>query len=245
MSAKIVFEPHGFEPPDMRTRSSCSSPFAFWQRLLLSALAAAALAGCAAPGRAPLATASRSPTEARPKITQARIRPGLVVNVTVLVAGKKEIEEIGKRVPDSGALTLPLLGSLRVDDLALDTLSSQLTTAYQVYFVNPQVIVEFVRDDNREGLSPWGSVTVLGRVKKPGRISIPATRDLTLSGAIQQAGGFDTSAKDTAIRVTRRKPGGTVQTREINLRSVGAKGDVERDVVLQPDDVVFVPELIF
>jgi polysaccharide export outer membrane protein len=175
----------------------------------------------------------------------ARLRPGLVINVGVLVAGKKEIEAAGKRVTDKGTLVMPLLGSVPVRDLTLDELGQQLTTAYKEYFINPQVIVEFVRDDNKEGLSPWGSVTVLGRVKKPGKVGIPATCDLTLSAAIQQAGGFDTSAKETAIRITHRLPDGKLYAREVNLHSVGAQGLVEEDVMLEPDDVVYVPELVF
>jgi protein involved in polysaccharide export with SLBB domain len=175
----------------------------------------------------------------------ARLRPGLVINVNVLVSGKKEIEAVGKRITDKGTIAIPLLGTVIVNDLTLEDLSVQLTEAYKEYFVNPQVIVDFMRDDNKEGLSPWGNVTVLGRVKKPGRISLPATRDLTLSGAIQQAGGFDTSAKESAIRITRRLPGGGVKTWEIDLHSVGAKGRIEDDIILEPDDVVFVPELIF
>ena len=107
----------------------------------------------------------------------AQLRPGLVININVLVAGKKEIDSMGKRVTDKGTIGVPLLGTVGVNGLTLDDLSAKLTTAYAEYFMNPQVIVEFVRDDNREGLSPWGSVTVLGRVKKPGKIIIPATRD--------------------------------------------------------------------
>ena len=175
----------------------------------------------------------------------ARIRPGLVINVGVLVAGKKEIEATGKRVTDKGTIAMPLLGIVSVDGLSLDDLGLKLLAAYKEYFVNPQVMVEFVRDDNKEGLSPWGTVTVLGRVKKPGKISIPATRDLTLSAAIQQAGGFDTSAKETAIRITHRLPDGKLYTKEVNLHSVGAQGLVEEDVMLEPDDVVYVPELVF
>jgi len=175
----------------------------------------------------------------------AQLRPGLVININVLVAGKKEIDSMGKRVTDKGTIGVPLLGTVGVNGLTLDDLSAKLTTAYAEYFMNPQVIVEFVRDDNREGLSPWGSVTVLGRVKKPGKIIIPATRDLTLSAAIQQAGGFDTSAKENAIRVTRRRGDGSIQTREVDLRSVGAQGLVEEDIQLEPDDVVFVPEMVF
>lgn len=205
-----------------------------------------ALAGCLAPLPAPPSGAVRNPDAvAPPPAGEARLRAGLVVNVTVWVGGRKEIEETGKRISDNGTLTLPLLGTLKADDAPLEVLAQHLSAAYKEYFVNPQVIVEFVRDENREGLSPWGYVTVLGRVKKPGRVSIPATRDLTLSGAIQQAGGFDTSAKDTAIRVTRAAAGGQLHTRELNLRAVGAEGHVSQDIVLQADDVVFVPELVF
>jgi protein involved in polysaccharide export with SLBB domain len=204
------------------------------------------LAGCTAPRSATPAGAVRKPDPgAPPPVGEARLRAGLVVNVAVWVGGRKEIEEAGKRISDNGALTLPLLGTLQVEEAPLDTLGVRLSNAYKDYFVNPQVIVEFVRDDNREGLSPWGYVTVLGRVKKPGRVSIPATRDITLSGAIQQAGGYDTSAKDTAIRVTRRDANGQARTREIDLRAVGSEGKVAQDIVLQAEDVVFVPELVF
>ncbi len=175
----------------------------------------------------------------------ARLRPGLVINVNVLVSGKNEITATAKRISDKGTIAMPLLGTVQVSDQSLENFSAQLTSAYKEFFVNPQVIVEFVRDDNKEGLSPWGNVTVLGRVKKPGRISLPATRDLTLSGAIQQAGGYDTSAKENAIRITRKRPGGGVKTWEVDLRSVGAEGLIENDVLLEPDDVVFIPELIF
>jgi protein involved in polysaccharide export with SLBB domain len=175
----------------------------------------------------------------------AKLRPGLVINVNVLVAGKNEIAATGKRITDNGTIAMPLLGTVQVSDQSLESFSTQLTSAYKEFYVNPQVIVEFVRDDNKEGLSPWGNVTVLGRVKKPGRISLPATRDLTLSGAIQQAGGYDTSAKENAIRITRKRPGGGVKTWEVDLRSVGAQGLIENDVLLEPEDVVFIPELIF
>ena len=176
---------------------------------------------------------------------QALLRPGLVVSVSVVVGGKKEIDEVAKRISEKSVLTLPLLGPVTVGDMTLETLTERLVKDYREYFVNPQVVVEFVRDDNREGLSPWGYVTVLGRVKKPGRVSIPATRDMTVSGAIQLAGGFDTSAKDTAIRVTRRTSSGQTVTHEINLRAAGSQGRIEQDIVVLPDDVVFVPELIF
>jgi protein involved in polysaccharide export with SLBB domain len=86
---------------------------------------------------------------------------------------------------------------------------------------------------------------VLGRVKEPGRVAIPATRDLTVSGAIQQAGGFAPSAKDSAILVTRSLPDGKTESRTINLKAVGTAGRLEDDIILQAEDVVFVPEAMF
>jgi protein involved in polysaccharide export with SLBB domain len=179
------------------------------------------------------------------QMDSAKLRPGLVINVTVLVGGKNEITATSKRITDQGTIAMPLLGTVMAGDQTLENFSALLTTSYKEFYVDPQVIVEFVRDDNKEGLSPWGSVTVLGRVKKSGRISLPATRDMTLSGAIQQAGGYDTSAKESAIRITRKRPDGTVKTWEVDLHSVGAEGMIENDILLEPDDVVFVPELIF
>lgn len=182
---------------------------------------------------------------ARKPATQAVIRPGMMVNVTVTVAGRKEIEETGRRVAEDSTLTLPLLGPLPVGGETLGMLTDRLSLRYREYFVNPQVLVEFVRDEMPEGISPWGHVTVMGRVKRPGRVYIPPTRDLTVSLAIQQAGGFDTSARDTAILVSRREPDGQTVSRQINLRAVGRRGRTEDDIVLQPEDVVYVPELIF
>lgn len=174
-----------------------------------------------------------------------KLRPGLVVNMAVLVAGKKEIDEPGKRVSDGGTIVLPLLGELNVANLSLDELQGRLTERYRKYFVQPQVILDFARDVAEEGVSPWGFVTVLGRVEKPGRIPIPATRDMTVSGAIQKAGGFATSAKDNGILVTRSLPNGKTEARTINMRAVGAAGRLQEDIILEANDVVFVPEAMF
>ena len=214
-------------------------------------------AGCRTASNRPVTAVTPQPVPPRPAGdavvaagstaigTSTSIRSGLLLNIVVLVSGHKEVEETSKRVSDSGTVTLPMLGTVPVSGATLDELSRRLSLAYEAYYVKPQVIVEFVRDDAREGLSPWGYVTVLGRVKRPGRVAIPATRDLTVSGAIQQAGGFDTSAKDTEIRITRRLADGRAETRAANLHAVGAEGQTDEDIMLNADDVVYVPELRF
>lgn len=174
------------------------------------------------------------------------LRPGLLLDVKVMVAGKNQLEPAGIRISDSGSIFLPMLGSVAVESLTMDVLREELTTRYKRFYVNPEVLVDFVRDSSQQGISPWGYVTVLGRVKNPGRIMIPATRDLTVSGAIQGAGGFDKSARIEAIRVTRRGADGKEQSqRTVNLNRVGSDGKAEDDFILGADDVVFVPEARF
>jgi polysaccharide biosynthesis/export protein len=165
--------------------------------------------------------------------------------VSVFVAGKKEIDEVGKRISDNGTLSLPLLGTIATESLTLDEFCHMLAALYKRYYVNPQVIAEFSRDTGPEGISPWGYVTVLGRVKSPGRIAIPATRDLTVSGAIQKAGGFNTSAKLGGVIITHRGLDGKTATRAIDFEAVGSGGKTEDDIIVNADDMVFVPERKF
>lgn len=173
------------------------------------------------------------------------LRPGLMVRVSVLVSGKREVDAEVKRVTDMNMLDLPLVGAVPVDGMTLSMLVADLQRRYQDFFINPQVTAEFVVDERPDAISPWGSVNVLGRVRTPGRVNIPPTQDLTVSAAIQQAGGLDTSARASAIRVTRRTEDGKRQRISVDLTAIGQQGDAENDLILRPGDIIFVPERIF
>jgi polysaccharide export outer membrane protein len=180
-----------------------------------------------------------------PEIGDFTLKPGLVLSISVMLAGRPEFQDPAKRISSAGEIGLPLLGSIKTTGETVESLEKRLTQLYSKFYVNPQVIVEFVPSETGDGISPWGYVTVLGRVRNPGRFALPPTRDLTVSGAIQNAGGFDTSAKDSAIKVTRRSREGGTDSLEVDLRAVGARGEVQNDILLKPGDVVFVPELMF
>ncbi|HMP77604.1 MAG TPA: polysaccharide biosynthesis/export family protein [Kiritimatiellia bacterium] len=174
-----------------------------------------------------------------------QIRPGFVIRISVLVSGKREIDSEVKRVSGTGQLDLPLVGAITAEGMTLEQLSATLQRRYQDYFVNPQVVAEFVVEDRPDAISPWGSVVVLGRVRTPGRVNIPPTQDLTVSGAIQLAGGLDTSARSSSIRLTRQKDDGKRERITVDLTAVGQQGRVENDLILRPGDLIFVPERIF
>jgi polysaccharide biosynthesis/export protein len=172
------------------------------------------------------------------------IRPGSLLTINVYVAGSRELEIANTRVSESGTVTLPIIGTLMIGGRQLRTAAQFIEMRYSEFFVSPQVTLDIVRDDDSDAF-PWGFVTVLGRVKRQGRVSIPPTRDLTVSSAIQLAGGFDTSARITAIRVTRRLPNDDQQTFDVNMRKIGRRGKTDEDIRLMPNDVVFIPEMLF
>ncbi len=179
-----------------------------------------------------------------PETAEPTLRPGLVLTLTVTASGRQEVNEPKRRVSASGTITLPLIGSIKVDGLTIEQLSRDLTKAYAEYLHNPMVDVDFVIDESAGAVSPWGYVTVLGRVKQPGRIGMPPTLDLSLSMAIQLAGGLDTSAKLKGIKIT-RKTNGKGKQFHVNLQAVGADGHVESDVKLKAGDIVYVPQRMF
>lgn len=64
---------------------------------------------------------------------------------------------------------------------------------------------------------------------------------LTMYRAIQQAGGFLKSANRKQVVLIRRGPGGKEIAHTIDLRSVETGEELAADVVLQAQDIVFVP----
>ncbi len=173
------------------------------------------------------------------------LRPGFLIRVSVLVSGKREVDGEVKRVSANNMLDLPLIGTIPVEGVSLLKLSNMLQDRYSEFFINPQVVAEFVMEDRPDAISPWGQVVVLGRVRTPGRVNIPPTQDLTLSGAIQQAGGLDTSARATAIKLTRKKEDGKTERITIDFNAIGQHGETGNDLLLRPGDTIFVPEKIF
>ena len=146
-------------------------------------------------------------------------------------------------VDQNGDITLPhlLQSPVACDGLTLDALKQKLTKVYSDYYKQPQITVTFAPYDGR-GVSPWGTVKVLGEVVSPGPVNMPSTMDLTVTKVLQAAGGLRPFADKTKIRVSRRDKDGKVTRYKIDLVEIGEKGMGEKDILLHAGDVVFVPE---
>ena len=178
------------------------------------------------------------------------MRPGvrLLIQVGTPAAAPTRMDVL---VDQNGDITLPLLLQSPVpcyemvgNDrkwFTLEALKARLKQEYSVYYNEPIVTVTFAPYDGK-GVSPWGTVTVLGEVARPGPVNMPATMDLTVTKVLQEAGGCKQFADKTSIRVTRCDKEGNQTRTYVNLNEIGKDGRVDKDMPLRAGDVVWVPE---
>ena len=171
-----------------------------------------------------------------------RIRPGvaLIIQVGTIAAPPTVLEAL---VDQKGEITLPLLlqEPVACDGLTLEALKEKLVKAYSKYYHQPMITVTFAPYDGK-GVSPWGTVTVLGEVANPGPVNMPPTMDLTVTKVLQAAGGCKPFADKTSILVTRCDKSGEQTRTVVSINEIGKDGRIDKDMPLRAGDVVWVPE---
>lgn len=178
------------------------------------------------------------------KVSAARtLLEGNTVELSIEVDGSMEVSFHRAVLNRQGVVTLPLVGDVKVGGLTLDEARTIIGLVYSDYYVNTPVIMISVANDAE--VTEWGFVTVLGRVGQPGRVPLTSSAGIKLSGVIQQAGGFSSSAKSNEIRITRMQENGKKIQTTIDFEQIGRHGNVSADITLLDGDIVFVPERIF
>jgi len=171
-----------------------------------------------------------------------KIRPGiaLIIQVGTVAAPPSTMNVL---VAQDGTITLPLLlqEPVQCDNFTLDQLKQELVKLYSKYLKQPMITVTFAPYDGK-GVSPWGTVTVLGEVGNPGPVNMPATMDLTVTKVLQMAGGCKPFADKSSVRVTRCDKDGRQTRYYVNIKEIGKDGRVDKDMSLRAGDVVWVPE---
>jgi len=173
-----------------------------------------------------------------------RIRPGVALIIQVGTPASTPVV-INTLVDQKGDVTMPLLlqDPVACDGLTLEAFRQKLVKAYSHYYRQPQISVTFAPFDGRSvGVSPWGTVTVLGEVASPGPVNIPSTMELTVTKALQMAGGVKPYADKSSIQVSRCDEDGKITRTYVNLKEIGKDGRADKDMVLRAGDVLWVPE---
>lgn len=163
-----------------------------------------------------------------------RIGPADLLEVSVYQ--EKDLERKVRVSPD-GVITMPLAGSVKVAGLGVADAEQAVTERLKRFLIAPQVSIFIAEYGNKQ-------VYVLGEVAKPGSYVLPTEAGLTVIEAITMAGGFSQYAAPDRTRVIRKKPGGSANI-PIDVSAVTKRGDKSKDIQLEPNDVVFVPESVF
>ncbi len=186
-----------------------------------------------------------------------RLGSGDRINITVLNVP----EFSGPRVvlPD-GTISLPIVGTLRVEGLTTAQLEERLGELYRPYVKNLSIsaIVEAPRPVN---------VSVLGEVNRPGPYTLssqitgggmqmdtpvglgtgsgistgPGSRGLTVSQALRLAGGITEVADIENIMLVRPLPDGQKVRRRVNLWALFQDADTTQDLPLLDGDALLIP----
>jgi polysaccharide export outer membrane protein len=138
------------------------------------------------------------------------------------------------RVNDNGELEVPYVGLVRAEGKTCKELAYSIKGLLEKeYYYHATVILAVDRVSEKSR----GKVYVYGSVKVQGPQEIPADESYTVSKAIIKAGGFGDFGDKRKVKVTRK----TGETFTVDLKNVIERGRVQDDVVVQPDDQIYVP----
>jgi polysaccharide export outer membrane protein len=140
--------------------------------------------------------------------------------------------------PD-GKITVPLVQDIQAQGKTPIQLSTDLTNALAAYIKAPQVTVvvrAFAAPTNEAAIRVIGSAT-------PPK-TIPYRSGITVLDVMIQLGGLPTFASGNRAEMLRTE-NGAVKTYPLRLRDLMKGGDLKANVVLQPGDVIRIPERMF
>lgn len=134
--------------------------------------------------------------------------------------------------PD-GYVNLVNAGSVYAKGLTAPQLSQALKQAYAGILHDPIINV-----DLQDFQKPF--YTVSGQVSKPGQYELRS--DITVGEALAIAGGMTMMTAKTQVFLFRRTSPEYFEVRKVNFKQILSGKHVNEDPVIQPGDMIYVPE---
>lgn len=169
---------------------------------------------------------------------RTRLRTGDRVSFRII---EERRDPVLLTVSDSGEMEVPLVGRVKAVDKSCKEVAYMIKPMLEKdYFYKATVIVGLETFSARSR----GKIYLMGQVRTQGAMDIPADEEITVSQAILRGGGLADFANRRRVKLVRKKGEDSKQTETIfvDLVDVLDKGHVEKDPVLQPGDLVIVPE---
>jgi polysaccharide biosynthesis/export protein len=150
--------------------------------------------------------------------------------VKISVYGNPDLS-LETRVSQSGSITFPLVGEVKVDGLATSAAEKKIAGLLMSggFVLKPQVNILVTAAQSQ-------MVSVLGQVAKPGRYPINGKHSLI--DILALAGGVTPDGGDAVSLI--RKRNGQNKKEVVDLIEVVRSGDLQKDLNLVTDDVVYV-----
>ncbi len=133
--------------------------------------------------------------------------------------------------PD-GRISFPLVGDIWAVGKTITQLDEELTGKLKEYIRYPEVSISIKKLGGKK-------IMVLGEVFSPGVYTVTGKKRVV--EAIAMAGGFNSNAVVNSVIVIQ---GGLLKPKGIrlNLNRALLKGDFRHNILLNPDDIIFVPK---
>lgn len=200
-------------------------------RNILAVTAAALVLSCRAPTSGVRDLGTGAPALEPAQISASTLGTGDLLEVRVF----QETDLSGPfRVSPEGTIDYPLCGKVAVAGKTPSGASDALTGCLKQGFLKSPQVTVLVREYNSK------KVFVIGEVQKPGTFAFED--NMSIIQAVSLAGGFTRSAARNNVNITRIVEGREQKTM---VKVEDISGGRERNVLLQPGDIVFVPESFF
>lgn len=142
------------------------------------------------------------------------------------------------RVHGSGTITYPLLKDVHVAGKTAREVENNIRDLLaKDYLVDPQVTVNILVYSEQ-------TFSVMGEVRVPMAYPLPPEKELDLVQAIARAGGLTPNAKKNSIELYRNGKKTKYSYDDLLLQNQRSK-DPKKRIMVQPGDVIKVPERFF
>ena len=155
--------------------------------------------------------------------------------ISFRVVEDRDDESQRLRVNDNGELEVPYVGLVPARGKSCKELAYTIKGLLErEYYYHATVILAVDRVSEKSR----GRIYVYGSVKSQGPQEIPADENYTVSKAIIKAGGFGDFANKRRVKLTRKNG----QEFNVDLKRVIEEAHTDEDLVLEPDDQIYVPQ---
>lgn len=161
----------------------------------------------------------------------AEYRLGDGDNIRIVVFQNPDLT-LETRVSESGTITFPLIGVVKIGGMSIAEASQAIASALKAgnFIQQPQVNVLLLKNLGNQ-------VSVLGQVTRPGRFPLD-TFTTRLSEMLAIAGGIGSAGNDVAI-VTGVRNGKPFRL-EVDLAGMFLNNQLENDLIVAGGDVIYV-----